>query len=275
MSPKRYLAVLREFDSILAYAKEVSSKLTDRAVDEQWEAYADAIYTKLLCHAISLRVLSPSLTPPGQTQLWDVASCSAVARALIEAYDALAYIAFQQVNPSERRFRVCLWELHDQQRRLRMLERIRSSNPEVETIRNRATQLAIDLAAYPEYATASGDLHSKVVRGEAPPLHFSQRESNAASSVNHDYYTAATMHLSQYVHTLPMSVHQLMHFRAGEPDALHACSMPIQYSIAFLAKAVAGMTSVFPEGAVPAKPEVRAKIELWLAVVEKGVGGSG
>jgi hypothetical protein len=275
MSPERYLGILREFDGILSYAKEVSSKLTGRTVVEEWEAYADAIYTKLVCHAISLRVLSPSLSPPGETQLWDVASCSAIARSLIEAYDALAYVAFHQVSPSERRFRVCLWELHDQQRRLRMLERIRSTKPEVEAIRSRAQQLAADLAAYPEYATASRELHSKVVRGEAPPVHFSQRDANAASNVNHDYYTAATMHLSQFVHTLPMSVHQLMHFRAGEPDALHACAMPIQYSMAFLAKAVAGMTAAFPEGAVPAKPETRNAIELWLGLVEKGVGGAG
>jgi hypothetical protein len=156
-----------------------------------------------------------------------------------------------------------------------MLERIRSTKPEVESIRSRATQLAADLAACPEYATASRELHSKVARGDAPPIHFSQRESNVAGSVNHDYYTAATMHLSQFVHTLPMSVHQLMHFRAGEPDALHACAMPVQYSLAFLAKAVAGMTSVFPEGAVPAKPETHNAIELWLGLLEKGVGGAG
>ena len=275
MSPERYLAILHKFDGILCYAKEVSSKLTGRTVGEQWEAYADAIYTKLVCHAISLRVLTPSLSPPGETQLWDVASCSAVARSLIEAYDALAYIAFQGVSPSERRFRVCLWELHDQQRRLRMLERIQSTNPEVDAIRLRAKQLSEDLAAYSEYAAASNDLRAKVTRGDAPPIHFSQRDSNAASNVNHDFYTTATMYLSQFVHTLPMSVHQLMHFRAGEPEALHACALPVQYSMAFLAKAVAGMTAAFPEAAVPAKPEIHSAIELWVGLLENGVGGAG
>lgn len=205
MAPERYLAILREFDGILSYAKAVSSKLTGRTVGEQWEAYADAIYTKLLCHAISLRTLSPTLSPQRSTELWDVASCSVIARSLIEAYDALAYIAFHRVSPSERRFRVCLWELHDQQRRLRMLERIGSTKPEVGAIRSRTQKLAADLAAFSEYAAGSPEFRSKVSRGEAPPIHFSQREANAASSVNHDYYTAATMHLSQFVHTLPMS----------------------------------------------------------------------
>ena len=274
MSPERYLSILREFDGILSYAKEASSNLAGRTVGEQWEAYADAIYTKLVCHAISLRALSPSLSPPDEPQLWDVASCSVLARSLIEAYDALAYIALHRVSPSERRFRVCLWELHDQQRRLRMLERVRSTMPEVDAIRSRAKQLAADLAAYSEYSTASPELPSKVARGEAPPIHFSQRDANAASCVNHDYYTVATMHLSQFVHTLPMSVHQLMHFRAGEPDVLHACAMPVQYSTAFLAKAIVGMTEVFPECAVPAKPETRKAIEIWVGLLEKGVGGS-
>lgn len=273
MSPERYSKILREFDCILSYAKEVSAKLTGRKTNEPWEAYADAIYTKLLCHAISLRILSPSLGPSEATQLWDAASCSAIARALIEAYDALAYIAIHRVSLSERRFRICLWELHDQQRRLRMLERIQSTKPEVDDIRVRTAKLAADLAAFPEYGAVSRELRSKVTKGDAPPIHFSQREANAASGINHDYYTTATMHLSQFVHTFPMSVHQLMNFRAGEPDALLACAMPIQYSMPFLAKAVEGMTSVFPEGKVPATSETRFAIELWHDFLQTGFDG--
>lgn len=271
MTPDRYCAILQEFDDILDYAKAVSSKLAGRTVVEEWESYADAIFTKLICHGISLRTLSPSLSVETQSELWDVASSCAVARALIEAYDSLAYIALQPMSKSERSFRICLWELHDQQRRLKMLDGIKSTQPQVQEIRNRAHQLATMLATYPEFVAASPDLRSKVDRGDAPPFHLSQRERNAASSVHHAYYTAATMYLSQFVHTLPMSVHQLMNFHAGQPDALHACSIPIQYSAAFLAKAATGMTASFPGGSVEPERGVRQKIDSWLGLLEKGI----
>ena len=275
MTPDHYQLVLGAFDALVAHGRAISDRLAGRQIDQKYLSYSDAIYTKLLCHAISLRKLSPSLEQTATPELWDVASASAVARALIESFDALAYIGIHAVSASERQFRTTLWELHDQQRRLKMLERIGSSDPRVADIRSQSRSLVATLSKSELYVGAGKHLRKAVESGDAPPFHLSQRELNLASAVDHDYYTAATMFLSQYVHTYPFSLHQLMEFRAGEPDALHVSSMPLQYSLAFLAKAIVGMVKIWPAGNVDPSPGVRAILEKWLAIAEQGVRSDG
>ena len=147
MSPERYRNALSEFDGLLAHGRAVSEQLTGRNIARKEFSYADAIYTKLLCHAISLRKLSPSFSQ--DSELWDVASAAAVARSLIEAFDALAYIGIHSITEGEREFRILLWELHDQQRRLRILEKVRSSNPQVGEIQKRADALLTSVVTHP------------------------------------------------------------------------------------------------------------------------------
>lgn len=271
MTPDKYRKVLHEFDALISHARAISDRLVGRRIEQPSLSYSDAIYTKLICHGISLRKLSPSLNSTQTSELWDVASACAVARALIEAYDALAYIGVHQVELPEREFRVLLWELHDQQRRLTMLEKIGSADPRIAEIRRRVGELSERLTAHSLYSKASKDVKSKVVRGEAPPVHLSQRDLNVASGINHEYYVAATMWLSQYVHTFPLSLHQLMHFRAGEPEALYLSSMPLQYSMPFVAKAIEGMVKIWPVGQVEPSEEVERILRLWLVIAENGV----
>lgn len=275
MTPDRYQKLLREFDALISHARAISDRLVGRSIEQKSLSYSDAIYTKLICHGITLRKLSPSLDSTQTSELWDVASACAVARALIEAYDALAYIGVHQIELPEREFRVLLWELHDQQRRLTMLEKIGSTDPRVADIRRQVGDLTAKLTAHSFYSSASQDLQRKVSGGEAPAVHLSQRDLNAASGINHDYYIAATMWLSQYVHTFPLSVHQLMHFRAGEPDALHVSSMPLQHSMPFLAKAIEGMVEIWPEGKIEPSEEVERILRSWLVIAENGVRNAG
>lgn len=272
MTPERYRSLLSEYDDLLNHAKAISARLAGRKLESRELSYADAIYTKLICHGISLRKLSPTL---GEGELWDVASASAVARALIEAYDAFAYIALHPVEREERAFRILLWELHDQQRRLRMLEKVKSKNPQVAGIRERAGSLLASVTTHAIYASLPRDIQAKISRGDAPSVHLSQRELNAASGVDHDYYTAATMFLSQYVHTFPMSLLQLMQFRAGDPDALGVSSMPLQHCMPFIAKAIAGVGQVWPDGYVERSESFHILLAKWLAIAEGGVGNGG
>ena len=78
------------------------------------------------------------------------------------------------------------------------------------------------------------------------------------------------MFLSQYVHTFPFSLHQLMEFRAGEPEALRLSSLPLQYSMAFLAKAVVGIVGIWPEESVDPPLGVQHIIDKWLPIAKWG-----
>jgi hypothetical protein len=269
MSPERYQNVLREFDAILAYGTAVSERLTGSKVSSKDVSYADAIYTKLLCHGISLSKLSPSLSQ--ESELWDMPSAAVLSRSLIEAFDALTYIGSRAITECEREFRILLWKLHDQQRRSQMLGRIRSTNPKVAEINVSAAELVGTIVGHPFYASLSKEAQRKINNGDAPAFHLSQRDLNIESGIDHDYHTTATMFLSQYVHTFPFSLHQMMEFRAGEPEALHLSSLPLQYSMAFLAKAIEIMIEICPNGYIEQSGDIQHTLKIWCGIAEKGV----
>ncbi|WP_261528017.1 hypothetical protein [Burkholderia multivorans] len=270
MTPEKYKEVLAEFDIVLSHAHTLCDRLTGRSFEGLHLAYVDTIYTKLICHGISLRRLSPTLDVRiAPQELWDLPSMCAVARSLIEAYDALAYIGAPNISEAERRFRFLVWQAHDQTRRLSMLEKIGSVDARVGEIRQNAVALLEQIKSHECFANAAKDLQARVTRGE--PFHLTQRELNLAHSINHDFYVAATMFLSQYVHTYPFAIHQLMHAKAGDPASIQLSSMPLRYTMPFIIKAVDAMTALWPDAQGAVGDDLDMLIRQWRHVAEQGV----
>jgi Family of unknown function (DUF5677) len=271
MNADRYKEIISSFDRLNNYAIEISSNLSGITTNEDRLLYATTIFSKLVCHALSLRKISPCLNSEVKNEIWDVSSACAVARALIESYEALAYISLNDITPDEREFRIKLWELHDLQRRIKMLEQIKSKNPELITIKNSAELLHTEITQHTLFSNCSGNVKNKINNEEAPAFSLSQKDRNNESGINHEYHDTATMDLSQYVHTLPMAIHQLMSFRAGDPESLRRCSLPIQHSMAFLTKAISGMVKVFPRKFSNPRSDTASDIEFWLNIAENGI----
>jgi hypothetical protein len=269
----RYVEIFSDFERLLQCGMEISRLLVGTKTVETHLSYADPIFTKLLCHAISLRTLSPTPKQGVGGELWDLPSACAIARCIIEAHDVLCYLVFNAISLEERELRTLIWKLHDKQRRLKMLEAIKSKDPRVEEIREDIKALLEKVTAHPTFSTLSNH-HRKKILCDAPSFLVSQRELNQANSVNHDYHTSATMWLSQYVHTFPMALHQLFDFKAGTPDALRLSSMPIQYSSGFMAKAIVGMASVFPGANINVTADDAFLFSKWCDIVEQGVVSS-
>lgn len=272
MTPERYDSILREYDAILAHAGAMSARLTGRVVAEQHLSYAETIFTKMLCHAFSLRKLSPTLEP-GATELWDIGAACTIARTLIEAFDALAYVSLHPVSPAERALRLMIWELHDQEHRLHMLEDIGSAGADVEAIRTNAILLRDKVQHHGCYLALSKKVRGDISGGKAPEYVQTQSERNKASGVDHDYSKTVKMFLSQYVHTLPFALKQLQLVHAGDPGALQVMSMPLQYAMPFLAKAIVGIGVLWPDTQVAMSADLQRAMDLWLEVVAKGVRG--
>lgn len=268
MDDDKYKKIISSFDRLNSYAVEISYSLAGIATEEHRLLYADTIFTKLVSHALSLKKVLPSLNSETTPELWDVSSACAIARALIESYEALAYISINDITPAEREFRIKLWELHDLHRRIKMLTQIKSKNSEMVIIKNKADLLHAELI---QHTLCSKEIKNKINKEDAPAFYLSQQKRNEISGINHAYHNTVTMALSQYVHTLPMAIHQLMSFRANNPESLHACSMPIRYSMAYLAKAISGMTEIFPNKASNPSSETASDMEFWLNIAENGV----
>jgi hypothetical protein len=267
----RYKEIVSELEMFISVGMKVSQHLVGTAPDTPHQSYADPIFTKLLCHAISLHRLSPKLDASQAHELWDMPSACAIARCIIEAHDVLEYISFADISDEERSFRLLIWKLHDQQRRSSMLKSIQSQDPRANEIHARSAELAKEAERHPWFPKISKRIQGHIRSGDAPSYLLSHKDLNAVNGVNHEYHVAATMMLSQYVHTLPIAVHQLQDFKAGTPEALHLSSMPIQYSLAFMARAITRMAEVFPHGNHEITEQQLLVFSHWNVVAQNGV----
>jgi hypothetical protein len=270
----RYRTICKDFDALVTHSIAISSAIAGKDAERNEHLYAAAIFKKLVGHAVTLRRISPTgMQPevPGVSELWDLSSASSLARAVVETYDALAYVAVHQANAEERHFRILLWKLHDQERRQKILGLIGSSSSNVAEIGANVSRLRDELLAHPLFICAEKSFVGNVKSRKTPSFHLSQLERNEQSGVNHDYYNAAVMFLSSHVHTFPFAVHQLMQFRAGELDSLRMMSMPMQYATGFLAKGIQGMSEIFAEDAPMPSQSTRDTLDMWLGIVKDGV----
>ena len=274
MESDRYEKILADLEILISVGSAVSDRLVGTMPKDVHQSYADPIFTKLLSHAISLYNLSPKLSGEASSQLWDMPSACAIARCIIEAHDVLEYISFAAISDEERSFRVLIWKLHDQQRRSNMLNLIESDNSKAKTIHSDAIALVKKAEAHQWFTNISKNHQKRIREGNAPSFLLSQKDLNKINGVNHEYYVVATMTLSQYVHTLPMSVHQLMGFKAGTSEALHMSSMPIQYSLGFLARAILRMIEVFPNGYQKLNDQQLIVFDRWSSIVKNGVNSA-
>jgi hypothetical protein len=271
---QKYASIYAEYARLAEHARQLSAATVGGIPLDDRQRYGEKIFVKLLAHSLTLGRLAPGPDRKNPKELWDLGSASAVARCLVEAYDAMAYISLGNVAPEEQEFRVLLWELHDTSRRIKMLEAVGSTDPQCDQLRGSYSESKRKLCQHPHFSKLSGSLLKKVNDDDPPSFHLSQRERCIEQGINFDYYNVVTMQLSQYVHTLPLSVHQLFAFKAGTPESLHAMALPMQYSLAFLSRAVEGMSSLFPGKGPAPNEEVKTTMSVWSAIAARGVKGA-
>lgn len=270
-----YRAKVREFDAVLEHGKAASAAVSGLTLTAPHVSYGEQIFVKLLAHCVALRRLAPDPAQQSPRELWDLASMSAVARCVIEAHDAFEYIAGHAVPESERSFRIRLWELHDATRRLQILAAIGSSDPGVAGIRADAARLQLALGTH-EYlaslpAIPQAELRLRLSRNDPPDFHLSRRRRCEMSGVDADWHKAITMQLSQHVHTLPFSVHQLMQFQAGSPGALRLMAQPLVFALPFLARTIHAMDQLIPQR-IPKPPSRTARtMAVWRELAQRGM----
>lgn len=268
-----YRTLVREFDAVLEHGKAVASSGAGNPQATAQASYGEQIYVKLLAHCVALRRLAPDPLQPVPRELWDLPSMSALARCTIEAFDAFDYVAGHGVPAQELGFRIRLWELHDATRRLKILAALHADAPALDAIRADVQRLRQALEQHPHLATLPEALQAELLRrfarDDPPAFHLSQRQRSDLSGLDADWHHAITLQLSQHVHTLPFSVHQLATFQPGTPDALRLLAQPLVFALPFLARAVHGVVPLLATR--PPEPPSRTArtMQAWRAVGQR------
>lgn len=269
-----YKRVMGHLDALIAFSIALDLRFNGEVALGSSQQYAVPIFVKQTCHAISLRKLLPDQFEGTDAELWDFGSTCALARCVIDAYDALAYFALDQVTEQERNFRELLSELHDQERRDKVLALVGSTQPEAVAIRLNVAALRARVQSHHFFPSLLRDQQTKIAKGDAPQYYLSQKERNQAGGIDHRHYLSATIYLSQFVHTTPMAINQWRHLRAGAPETVRAMTLPMQHALPYFSKGVHAIMKMFP--ADDPVPELVAEVfDFWLPVAERGVPGRG
>jgi hypothetical protein len=268
---QRYLRNINEFSELLSYGEALANSLVGVSPNSTYDLYGERIFVKLLCHGVTLRKISPSPKQNVDSELWDISSSYAVARALIETFDALSYIALANVDEKEKEFRLLFWKLHAEARRLGMLTKIGSKDPRVENTKKEIEELNIKVLNHPRIDVCTQQIISNIKKGKYQPYHLTQKQRNEEAGINHEYHDAVTMHLSSHVHTHPFSVQQIIDFKAGSEECIGLMGIAIQYSSAFLAKAIEGIQRIFNQNRPNMDENTKTIFEQWLYVANNGI----
>ncbi|HEY9108043.1 MAG TPA: hypothetical protein VIN58_15280 [Roseateles sp.] len=272
-----YRSQVREFDAVLEHGKALAGALAGHAPASVHAAYGAQIFIKLLGHCVALRSLAPKTSQVGSVPLSDISSMSALARCAVEAHDAFEYIAGHDVPAVERSFRLRLWELHDETRRLKMFGDKDVAEPHVVALREDARRRQAELEGHEFLASLPAELQAvlrqRLAEGDPPAFHLSQRQRCAQSGVDAQWHHAVTMQLAQYAHTLPTAVLLPGH----EPDTaetLRLTALPLLLALPFLARVAQAMATLVPERKSEPPSRTARTMAVWRHVAEAGARGA-
>lgn len=267
----QYAEFYTEFEALLEYAIAVLNAQAGHKVQSSRENYGEKIFGKIVCHAISLKRILPNPIRSKDTEIWDISSAYAISRTILESYEALAYVAVENISEEELECRILAWKLHAQERRHKMLLLIGSKDPRIAEVEEDIRSIRVAVLG-PQFGhILPKELRGKINKGECPPYLVSRRVRLNAADINSDYFTAALMHLSSHVHAHPFSLHQLFDFRAGTAEAYGLMKIGGEYAGGFLAAAVREMSNLFSPRIPDPPTSVRDTLELWWAILQRGV----
>lgn len=261
-----YRAKSREFDAVLEHAKAVAATLDGLQPVTPNAAHGGRIFVKLLSHCIALRELAGSVQATPSGGLWHVASMCAVARSVVEAFDAFEYVAGHDVSGAERDFRIRLWQLHDLTRRLKMQDD--------EDLQAQGHQLRTTVEHHEFLPSLRPELRAellqRIAKGEPPAFHLSLRQRCAHSGVDASWHGRVAMALSQHAHTLPSSVGQLSELRTDSPEAPRLLATPLLAALPFLARTTQAVALLMPSHAPSPPSRTGRTMATWRALAEHG-----
>lgn len=268
-----YRTTVRAFDAVLEHGKAVAAMWAAHPSDGAQATYGERIFGKLLGHCVALRRLAPDPMQAMPRDLADLPSMSALARCVVEAFDAFEYVAGHRVSDAERGFRIRLWELHDATRRLKILAALGVDDPGIDDIRTDARRLQSALESHEHLATLPAELQAELARrfarADPPAFHLNQRQRCQLSGIDPHWHETATLQLTQHMHTLPFSTRQLLMLQPGTPEGLRMLALPLVLALPLLVRVIQSATGLMPANAPEPPSRTARTMQAWRSAAER------
>ncbi|OPX35026.1 hypothetical protein B1H10_02220 [candidate division KSB1 bacterium 4484_188] len=264
MDKSKYLKSLQDFEAIFKFAMKLSLDTHGRQVDTRREAVASYIFTKICLHANSILKLTPKSSyshTKDKSNIWDYTSIAILSRAIMDAYYALFYLCIDKINNEEQEFRFLIWDYHSENRRLKQLRLIKSSNKEIPEIEKNVDELKELIKNNSEFKILDKNTRKGVIRGEIPFI-LKNHEIAERAGINKSYHQASYMFLSSYIHTFPFAISQTSAIEDTD-QILHFINVILDMCYGYLCLCVRDYIELVPDQKVYLVGALKEKIEMW------------
>ncbi|MCJ7459234.1 MAG: DUF5677 domain-containing protein [candidate division Zixibacteria bacterium] len=265
MMDGKYLQGIRTLESLCKTASKLSIATSGREVSTWREAYGSHIFGKICLTGIAILKLLPQSVfyfAPKGLEVWDISSVCILTRSLIDTYNVFHYLIIQKVENEELEFRFVLWNLHSETERLKMLELSKSKSEKLEKIKQYVESLKEKLGDNKFYQKLDLKEQKKCCTGEKG-IYLKNTDISRNAGINPDYYKSTYKYLSQYVHTYPFSISQIIPFKADDTESQKLFKPIIGYCTGYLCVSTRDFVNIFPDQSGNIPSEIIKTIEDW------------
>jgi hypothetical protein len=218
--------------------------------DERFRGY----FSLLWLHAMSIRD-TLLINRGDETRMWNAPALSVHGRAMQDCFTGLFYFCIENVDKDEREFRDGLWWRHVLYKRSQLDTRLVAEmrTPEItqqlseERQQLKAVEAAI--AKSPKLRAierTNKGMANSILKTKDRLFAEDQAAVWARAGFDESQFGANWMYLSQYVHSTPLAVYNILQFRAETPSASAAITLPVLLAIWTFSKAVRAATEATP-----------------------------
>jgi len=230
-------------------------------VENRHEQIASVIFGKIALHAYTMLQIAPTScqnAPDYPFAFPDYSSVFVLARAVMDGYCTMYYIAVDDISEDERNFRILLADYHAKKQRVDMLHALKLTPKELPTEEDDVDKFRTTLE---NHKCLPQTYKNKILIGKKP-LVLSNTEICAKAGIAEKYYKPIFDYLSSYTHGYPISLDQIEALSQIEDvlgrmiPFLHVCS-------GYLCFAIRDFMKLFPDQNAFVDSLVRQNIALY------------
>lgn len=236
----KFIEAFKLFSAFLKFSIKVSKLCAGRITENDCMYWACLLFTRLCVLSTSLKKLSDH-TVKGYKEHWDYASTFSMTRNIMECYQTLFYLCFDDVSEDEQKARKYLFNVHDYYSRKKILQK---EDIELENF------VINQLKSTAYFQNLSEKLQKDYLKGEKA-FFVSREDIDLKEGFPKENWKIIYKLLSANTHSFPLGFYRMVDASRGtgvfsETECSYTC-LSLILSTTYLYRACTHMIDMFPD----------------------------
>jgi len=203
---KEYKKIIRDFELLTEIAYDLSQQFEGVFTNDRRKLISTYILAKVVPNCISiLKLLPESKFSTSEDDYLDFSSISSLCRNLIEASNIHWYLSIENISPSEKDFRLKLYDYNDTSELLIIAKNLELKFDDIKYLKKQLDFYKAILQSDLFFKTLNSKLQKLIILGKKSST-LTQFEIAKARKINYKNFIGIYKLLSNQIHTTPASI---------------------------------------------------------------------